>query len=537
MSSNIGKVVVASTVALTTAANLVAPISINAAAKVKLNKTSVELKVGESLKLKLKGAKAVKFKSSNKKVAKVTSKGNIKAKKAGTATITVTGDDGKTYKCKVTVVKKNQNTGVDDQNIDLGGMEIIIRDWWSPEDPGDPHNDYEEARNEYIKDIQEKYNFKIRELAISDWGSCIMDFVDYVTNGGDNNNYVFTLHADQAVSEAMLSGLMYDLSTLDCLDFSKEKFSRNNLHKQFTLGSNIYAFHSNYSEPRTGVFFNKDVLKAAGIDPDEIYDAQKNGTWTWDMFEKIMSKVHRDTDGDGVPDVFGLTLNESNMIQIAILSNNGSLITKDKNNKFVNNLESAATLEALKWCADIFTKYDDHDPEDAAWDYYMHEFNSGKVAFCVDSEYLADSAYSSGFGNTDFDLGFVMFPKGPKAKDYVSLQDDNIYVIPGCYDPETAWKIAFAWDKYTDFVPGYEDYNEYYTAAVNSNLDNRAVSETIPMMCDKKRGKYTYDYLIPGIQVGYDLYWCIGPNADVNAIVADIRKKWKDTITEINSRI
>ena len=28
---------------------------------------------------------------------------------------------------------------------DLGGMEIIIRDWWSPEDPGEPKTEYEEA--------------------------------------------------------------------------------------------------------------------------------------------------------------------------------------------------------------------------------------------------------------------------------------------------------------------------------------------------------------------------------------------------------
>ena len=25
---------------------------------------------------------------------------------------------------------------------DLGGMEIIIRDWWSPEDPGEPKTEY-----------------------------------------------------------------------------------------------------------------------------------------------------------------------------------------------------------------------------------------------------------------------------------------------------------------------------------------------------------------------------------------------------------
>ena len=536
MSVNVGKVIVASTVAVTSAISLTAPAGINAAAKVKLNKTSVELKVGESFKLKLKGAKAVKFKSSNKKVAKVTAKGNIKAKKAGTATITVTGDNGKTYKCKVTVVKKNQDTGLTDTNIDLGGMEIIIRDWWSPGEDIEPRNEYEAARQKYLDDIQKTYNFKIKEVAISDWGATPMDFIDYVTNGGDDQNYVFALRPDPSMGSAVLSGLMYDLSTLDCLDFSQEKFKRNMLHEQFTFGSSIYAFHADYAEPRTGVYFNKQVLKDAGIDPDDIYDAQKNGTWNWQMFDELMSKVQRDTDGDGVDDVYGLTLNETIMTQMAILSNNGSLISKNKKGKFVNNLDSAETLEALEWCADIFAKYDAHDPEDATWDYYFEEWRSGKVGFLVDQEYLATQGNML-YNRTDFDMGFVMFPKGPKADDYVSLWDDNIYAIPACYDAERAWKIAFAWNKYTDPVPGYKDYNQFIETAKISNYDKRAIKETLPMMEDQKLGKYTFDYLIPEIEIGPDLYWMIGPNAAIDEIVEPTIIKWNEVLDEINSYI
>ena len=41
---------------------------------------------------------------------------------------------------------------------DLGGMEIIIRNWWSSAEPAEPVNDYEEARDEYREWIQETYN-------------------------------------------------------------------------------------------------------------------------------------------------------------------------------------------------------------------------------------------------------------------------------------------------------------------------------------------------------------------------------------------
>ena len=39
---------------------------------------------------------------------------------------------------------------------DLGGMEIIIRDWWSPEDPGEPKTEYEEAQRNYQKEMMDK---------------------------------------------------------------------------------------------------------------------------------------------------------------------------------------------------------------------------------------------------------------------------------------------------------------------------------------------------------------------------------------------
>ena len=55
-------------------------------------------------------------------------------------------------------------TVITDENgdpIDLGGIEIIIRDWWSG-DPAEPTNDYEAARDEYREWIQETYNFTIK---------------------------------------------------------------------------------------------------------------------------------------------------------------------------------------------------------------------------------------------------------------------------------------------------------------------------------------------------------------------------------------
>lgn len=71
-----------------------------------LNKKTVTLKKGKTAKLSVKGSIGkVTYKSSNTKIAAVSSKGVIKAKKAGKVTITVKSN-GITNKCKVTVKNK-----------------------------------------------------------------------------------------------------------------------------------------------------------------------------------------------------------------------------------------------------------------------------------------------------------------------------------------------------------------------------------------------------------------------------------------------
>ena len=78
------------------------------AAKVTLNLKRKTLKKGNKVTLKAKvqpktASKAVKWKSSNKKVAKVSQKGVVTAKKKGKTTITVKTSNGKKAACKIIV--------------------------------------------------------------------------------------------------------------------------------------------------------------------------------------------------------------------------------------------------------------------------------------------------------------------------------------------------------------------------------------------------------------------------------------------------
>ena len=89
-----------------------------AAKKPKLNKKSVTVQVGKSVKLKVKNKVKkgkVIWKSKNKQVAIVSSKGKVTGKEAGSTRIICTIKKGKKkvqLKCKVKVVAKNESTAV-----------------------------------------------------------------------------------------------------------------------------------------------------------------------------------------------------------------------------------------------------------------------------------------------------------------------------------------------------------------------------------------------------------------------------------------
>ena len=96
---------------------------------IELTKKKLTMEPGATRTIRLKGAKAskVKWSTSNKKTATV-SKGKIKARKKGTATITAKYRNRK-YKCKVIVKKKKAGQAAENQlTLTLGDTKVSV-DW------------------------------------------------------------------------------------------------------------------------------------------------------------------------------------------------------------------------------------------------------------------------------------------------------------------------------------------------------------------------------------------------------------------------
>ncbi len=103
--------------------------SVTYAATIKLNKSKLELNLGDTYTLKLKGSSGtVKWSSSDKSIATVSKKGKVSAIAIGKTTVTATINKKK-YKCSVTVSEKVAKVVLPYFNYDDAPIEEYIDDF------------------------------------------------------------------------------------------------------------------------------------------------------------------------------------------------------------------------------------------------------------------------------------------------------------------------------------------------------------------------------------------------------------------------
>jgi multiple sugar transport system substrate-binding protein len=417
---------------------------------------------------------------------------------------------------------KDPKTG---KKMNLGGMTVIVADWWSPTTPAAPRNAQEEATVAFRSWLQKEYNFKIQQVGIDGWGKHPETFVNFATNGG-KENYVFIMY-QSSIAAPMNAGLFYDLASLKTIDIKNPKWVKT-ITDLTTKGSHVYGMRAEHPEPAAGLYFNKRLLKNAGIDPESIYDMQKNGTWTWKAFEEICQKLTRDTDNDGVVDVYAMTNFSVNFFDAAVASNNACFIGRNKDGTYFNATSSDEFLEAANWGYNMVQKYEMPTPTDAKWDYAFAAFRNGEAAMQVSGTYEAGN-----MKNMKDDFGFVCFPKGPHAKDYTNIWSDNVYVIPACYDKDRAEKIAFAFNLFTEQTPGYNGADDWKSSYYSNFRDTRAIDETIARL--RENGTVWYSGMITGLNLGDIIYNVYGLTSTPAEAVESVKNSWQGLLDEANN--
>jgi hypothetical protein len=374
------------------------------------------------------------------------------------------------------------------------------------------------------------------------WGDCIEKLVEYAQAPATNEYALYTVRPDPSLSAAFANGQCYDLGSLDCLDLSSTKFAQNDITTLCTYKGTIYGMSAGVSEPRDGFFFNENLLADGGYTADDIYDFQKNGEWTWDKFEEVCKAVRKDNDNDGNYDVWAWSGNTGSFTTDIIFSNGGAIVGTDANG-YTYEVENPKTVAALERGSELIKEYRMKDPqvqnaetgemENAPWDYFYTAFKNGDCVFMFDGAY---AGYPNGqIGDvTDFPIGFVMMPKGPDGE-LVTSRGNNPVCIPANYDADTAWKIAFAFDIWTEDPAGYEGYNGYISNCRSGIYDERACDETIPLMASVGHGFVNFAGMVPELDVNNGFIWSVNGDNAISSLIDEKREYFQTTIDKANA--
>lgn len=437
------------------------------------------------------------------------------------------GDSDESSTTGTSVTKEGTNKKVFD---DLGGIEIKIGDWYTTADK-EAKTEYAKATQKYIEEIESKYNFKISRENIYSFQDMQSTYVNGVM-ANDPICDLFYLY-QETVSEPLLNGLMKDLSKLPELDFTEEKWNPT-VTNLMSIGDGIWGM-SNEDEPRGGIFFNKRLLKEAGIDENEPYDLQAANEWTWEKFEEYCKKLTKDTDGDGKTDQYAMASFSKYFLPMCAANNNATFVDRDADGKYVNKIDTDEFKYAMNWGMDLMDKgYVMPKPASAsAWDWYKAAFRDGECAMQTSETYEI-----SAFADMEDDWGFVLFPYNQKNENATnkSTPNDNIIVMPSCTPDDEAEKIAFAFDLYTEPTPGYTLEQAYKEKYYDNFRDDRAVEETLTMMHDENHKQTSYIPMISGIELG-DFCYSVYARAETPAKkIEALSPKWNSKIDAVNKK-
>jgi len=421
--------------------------------------------------------------------------------------------------------------------VDLKEKEILIGGFSDGYDVNTfkPANDAQERELEWRKKVMAEYGFTMRGIQVAGWGEMLQTVGNSIM-AGKPAAQAFWLQSDWAMT-LYKRGLLAPLSDQKSVNLKtevgipgKQVAYNQSVAALFTFKNKQYALGIGYggSQHGAGVYFNKRLFMEAGLDPNLPYDLQKSGRWTWNEFLRISKILTRDTRNTGRINTWAMTADLSTEILDQIVFSNGAnYVGRDpRTGKFFNASNRPEFIEALQFAIRLRNEgVMMPRPEDSNWDWYWPMFHDGVVAMMMEPEWRRGQLQ-----NMKDDWGFVLFPKGPRAKDYRFPTDENVIVIPSTYKPDEVERILYALNLW--HMPVSDNWKEgMYTAF----RDRRAVDETMAMIRDPKYGAFRNYIMIPGFnrgEISGQMWWYDGEPAQ---LVEEVSQKWNALIDDANS--
>ncbi len=204
---------------------------------------------------------------------------------------------------------------------------------------------------EFLDYYEQVYNgtVSVRNMVTDNWeGKFLVEFAS-----GDNPDLFHLMETN--FPKFVNRGMVYSVKEMK--EMNVVGFDHPQLTKDFDLVSShfkfngeLYTFCTNMAESDM-LFVNEDLFKKYSVKSPSAY--YKEGIWNWKSFEKCASEITRDTDGDGLNNVFGYYGWDGNFI---ITAAGGELVHLNDNGKLSVGLSDSATIKGLENYANIYSK-------------------------------------------------------------------------------------------------------------------------------------------------------------------------------------
>lgn len=343
-------------------------------------------------------------------------------------------------------------------DLDYGGYEFTVlywrieswestartcRDIFAESQNGDPINDAVYERN---MKVEETYNVKIK-LQREDTGTMSDTIRNNVAAGDDVYDVVYPRLYEG--SSLMTEGLFLDLNELPYIDLTKPWWDQNAV-SSLSVDGKLYLvatdININDKDATASVAFNKQI--ATDYNVPDLYEAARNGEWTYDYMKTVYSGVAHDINGDGIMDTNDLYgfLGKNDVTISLFHGSGGKIIEKDENDipylafNTERNISATQKIVELMTDADNFFNHQTAGIDDIA---FTKMFEEGHGLFFW---MRLDEVTNMRASDTDF--GILPIPKYSETQDQywntVSRHTTGLLSVPITSDPDRTGLILEA---------------------------------------------------------------------------------------------
>ncbi len=268
-------------------------------------------------------------------------------------------------------------------------------------------------------DIEKKYNCKLVTKKSVTYDEMIASIV-----AGAPKIDIWTVRYDSNFTNAYKAGMIQPLEDLKCIDLSDTtKFS--NFSTKYKIGGKHYAFYPQlygYMQicVHSVLFANKSLLKAKGIDINDIYKMQNSGKWTWDEFAKIAKKVSDPSSG-----IYAIQEDADGFWYRSLLASNDTDYVVMEKNKLKFNAASKEAKKVMDYYASLMTDGSMNPAVAKSQQAGITNYNNGKSVFFAGWPSYHSPKWTIMSDEVMNNTAILYIPKPTTSGDYKSFIGDT----------------------------------------------------------------------------------------------------------------